>query len=165
MNPGEFQSLVLEDLGEAVEVVLGRPGRAGSPADQSGECIVAVVSFSGDHIRGAVGIRLPIEVARVTHPNPEESHELIDLGDWAAEISNQCLGGIKARLSRRGHLVWCSTPVTLTGLRVQLIGECISRTLTYDEGEAVVWVQISWWEQPVDPKSTEIMMPGDMALF
>lgn len=165
MIPQDFAAELLADLGESVEPVLGQPGDPGTGDERGEECLIAVVSFSGDHIRGAVGVRLPHAVARVTHPTPDAEHDVHTLADWTAEISNQLLGGLKSRLGRRGYPVWISTPVTLTGVSVQLIGTGIARTLCFDEGQATVWLQISWWEQAPAKAATESLMPGEFALF
>lgn len=84
--------------------------------------LVAVIGFSGDLLRGAVGLTGTREALRATHPatlagettNPEQ------LDDWLAEMVNQLLGRFKAHLHRRGVGIWMSTPLLLRGLSLSV---------------------------------------------
>ena len=126
---------------------------------------MAVVGFSGSHIRGAVGIRMPLAVAQATHPMGKTVDDLGELGDWTSEVSNQLLGGVKARLCPRGYDVWCSTPVVLKGVRLEFVGQAISRVLHFDSGNAVAWVQVAWAVEVENNAGDDVMMPGEMMLF
>ena len=163
----ELETLLLKDLGESCTAVLGTEGTVGDGGTSSDDSLVAVVGFSGSHIRGAVGVRLPMSVAHATHPMGDEvgRDDVSELGDWTAEVSNQLLGGIKARLSPRGYDVWCSTPVVLRGVRLQFVGETVARVMDLPEGQGVAWVQVAWAEEVDSPEGEDVMMPGEMMMF
>jgi CheY-specific phosphatase CheX len=85
--------------------------------------LVAVIGFSGDQVRGAMGLCAGVDALRATHPSTLAGAEVeaADLEDWIGESANQLLGRLKAELQRRGVCVWMGTPIVLRGVAVSVL--------------------------------------------
>lgn len=79
---------------------------------------VAVIGFGGVEIRGTLVLGAPLELLRRTHP--VESSDAVELIDWLAEISNQMLGRMKARLLRHDVVIEIGTPLTISASDLRL---------------------------------------------
>jgi CheY-specific phosphatase CheX len=92
------------------------------PVDEEQDAteLAAVVGFSGENVRGTVGLTAPLTALSATHPSALAG-ERIDarmLEDWLGELANQMMGRIKAQLRRRSVTVWMSTPIVLRGVSI-----------------------------------------------
>jgi len=95
----------------------------GVPAEGASAQCAAVLGFSGDELRGVVGIVSDYAVL-------EESRRTLlgsvgtrgDVHDWAGELSNQLLGRLKNRLMKLGHTIHLATPMVLRGLQLEVRG-------------------------------------------
>ena len=77
---------------------------------QEGLMYCGVIGYTGGQIRGTLMLATSSEPIGRTTPAAEASpHE------WVGELTNQLLGRIKTRLTRRGVIIHMSTPVVLRG--------------------------------------------------
>jgi CheY-specific phosphatase CheX len=77
---------------------------------QEGLMHCGVIGYTGSQIRGTLMLATSSEPVGRTSPSSDASpHE------WVGELTNQLLGRIKTRLTRRGVIIHMSTPVVLRG--------------------------------------------------
>jgi CheY-specific phosphatase CheX len=77
---------------------------------QEGLMYCGVIGYTGSQIRGTLMLATSTEPIGRTSPSTDATpHE------WVGELTNQLLGRIKTRLTRRGVIIHMSTPVVLRG--------------------------------------------------
>jgi chemotaxis protein CheX len=85
--------------------------------ERKGQRVATFVGFSGNQLRGAIMLDLPLDLVAHLHPsaatNPDIDKD--DLCDWAGELANQLLGRLKNGLSRHAITLQMSTPSTVWG--------------------------------------------------
>lgn len=88
--------------------------------DQGLTELAAVIGFSGESLRGTVGLTATLEALTATHPSTLAGDPTTprQLEDWLGELANQVMGRIKAQLRRRAVTVWMSTPIVLRGISI-----------------------------------------------
>ena len=91
--------------------------------EAQGEDLVSVIGFSGDAVRGALGIVAPAATVTAVHPDTAAGLEVTEAGleDWIGELANQLLGRFKVELLQRGVTLWMSTPLVLRGVSVRVV--------------------------------------------
>ncbi|MED5374316.1 MAG: chemotaxis protein CheX [Myxococcota bacterium] len=106
----EVTSALLEDH----EIVLQKAGP--QPTRRA-----AVIGFSGDLVKGSLGLAVEPELLEFAHarlmgrsPNARESD------DFLSELSNQLLGRIKTVFLRYGVEIYLSTPMVLRGINISV---------------------------------------------
>lgn len=143
-------------------------------ADQPTIELVAVIGFSGDQVRGAIGLCGSLEALRRTHPSTVagETTSLSDLQDWIGESANQLLGRLKVQLQRYGVSMWMGTPLVLRGVSVTVAtGESVRRySLDTATGEQFTfWLDLQLDPGVVLPHQPPVQAnepaPGDLLLF
>ena len=146
--------------------------------DKANHKITAVIGFAGDNFKGALGLTASTKTIVATLPNPVgaliySSETKQSLDDWIAELANQLLGRIKARLIPYGIEAWLSEPVVLRGLHV-----CISprleegvRNYSFSGKFGLLWVWMDLRASPefelnlVPELDENACAPGDIMLF
>lgn len=136
--------------------------------------LVAVIGFSGDQVRGAIGLCASLETLRRTHPATVagEVTEICDLEDWLGESANQLLGRLKVQLQRYAISMWMGTPLVLRGVSVTVAtGDSVRRyALQMSTGEQFTF----WLDLQLDanvqiphhaPAQANEPAPGDLLLF
>lgn len=100
--------------------------------------LVAVIGFSGDQIRGALGLAAPESILRRLASDHAELRE-----DVLAEAANQLLGRIKNRLLSFGAEISLSLPMVLRGVEIRLAPRPGIDVFAYAfgsaEGDVAVW--------------------------
>jgi CheY-specific phosphatase CheX len=125
--------------------------------------LIAVIGFSGRHMRGALGIGAVREVARAANATSPE--------DWLGEISNRVLGRLKNRLLTHDVEISLALPMVLRGVRVELAdgSEVWSHAFASAHGPVSVWLDArfdgAFSMTPVARESPEIATEGELVLF
>ncbi|MEL6345670.1 MAG: chemotaxis protein CheX [Myxococcota bacterium] len=101
---------------------------------------VAVIGFSSDVIRGALGLA-------ISTPVLEASFEGVgNINDWVGELANQMLGRLKNLLLRYDVTLYLATPMVLRGLKLELATsgrqELIAINFQSDQGDLCVWLDV-----------------------
>lgn len=112
----------------------------------------AIIGYSGEQLRGALGLAMTSEVLDQAHcevmgvpPSPQQADDLL------AELSNQLLGRLKSTLLDYGLEIYLSTPMVLRGVSLtvgsagkapMLVGNYRTR-----QGPIAVWLDAAY-----DPK-------------
>ncbi len=156
MLPGEFKRVT----GDAPEPEQG---------------LVAVIGFSGDVMRGVLGVTAPAEAIAETHPLAGQVEELCDeqLYDWIAELSNQLLGRIKGELMGYGVTLWLASPVVLRGVSIRIMSQPEVGVQKYTfhgrSGDLCVWIDYQYSEDTeltaLPEEEQEHCVAGEMLLF
>jgi hypothetical protein len=76
-----------------------------------------VVGYTGSEIRGTLMLATSSEPIGRTSPSSQASPR-----EWVAELTNQLLGRVKTRLTRRGVTIHMSVPVVLRGQHLAPLG-------------------------------------------
>jgi CheY-specific phosphatase CheX len=86
------------------------------PPATSDHDIAGFIGFTGS-VRGSLVVTAAAEVFRDTYPvlTRESEASQDDLFDWAGEMANQILGGVKRRFCDRGRDIETSTPTAIAG--------------------------------------------------
>jgi chemotaxis protein CheX len=88
-----------------------------TPPERKGLRVATFIGFSGNQLRGAIMVDLPLDLVARLHPptaaNPDINKD--DLCDWTGELANQLLGRLKNGLSRHAVTLQMSTPSTVWG--------------------------------------------------
>ena len=111
----------------------------GSPwATHEGTLLSGVIGFVGSRVRGTcllASTELPIEAS--CPPGGRAR-------DWVGELTNQLMGRLKSKLVARGLGVELSTPIVLSGVRIQPLpkAKLEPTVLSSDRGPVLVWLEI-----------------------
>jgi hypothetical protein len=137
--------------------------------------LVVVIGFSGDRMKGVLGVTAKRHAVVATHPLAQEGDALTDeqVYDWLAELSNQLLGRIKGELMSYGVTLWLASPVVLRGVSVRIVPRPCAGVHKYTfhghAGDLCVWIdyqyaaELELVEIPEDER--EHCTAGDMLLF
>ncbi|MCB9753366.1 MAG: chemotaxis protein CheX [Myxococcales bacterium] len=149
--------------------------RAGDGAEEPEGGLVSVIGFSGDRVRGVLGVTAPPEAIAATHPLAGTEPALRDeqLYDWVAELANQLLGRIKGGLMDYGVTLWLASPVVLRGVSVRIVPrpeEGVKKfSLRGRAGDLCVWVDFQFDEalelERVPDHARDHCVAGEMLLF
>lgn len=104
------------------------------------EC-VAVIGFSSDVLRGALGLAISRALL-------DTSFEGIgNINDWVGELTNQMLGRLKNLLLRYDVTLYLATPMVLRGLKLELATtgrqQIIAVRYAASEGNLCVWLDVN----------------------
>lgn len=125
--------------------------------------LCGVIGFVGRRLRGTcvlAGSEAPIVASCPTSGGTR---------DWVGELANQLAGRLKAKLLALGVEVHLTTPVVLSGIRLQPLPtrNHAPRLFATDDGQIMVWIEIdspegvSLGSEPPVPHGDE----GDILLF
>jgi len=146
-------------------------------ANERTEQLAGFIGFSGDVLRGAVTMLVPVVLVRGSYPLPLEVKSSIEgqleLFDWCGEIVNRLLGRIKAGLALRGLDIEPSTPKTMMAEQIQFVisePRCICAVrFSCGQGSVAVLVDAmaaegkSLFRSPSD--ATAAQPEGELVLF
>lgn len=135
--------------------------------------LAAVIGFSGERVRGTVGLTATLTALSATHPSALVGDPTTPrmLEDWLGELANQVMGRIKAQLRRRGVTVWMSTPIVLRGLSI-LVTSYHDHVRRYafsiqQEGGFTLWLDVDA-ESALEVAASDLLPgqePGQVVLF
>lgn len=96
-----------------------------------------VIGFVGPSIRGTCLIAGNEAVLAATCPEGGR------LRDWVGELANQLAGRLKVKLSKRGVDAWLTTPIVLSGVRLEPLprGKLEPTVFSAAQGPVMVWVE------------------------
>ena len=149
--------------------------RTGDQFKEPDDGFVAVIGFSGDVIRGVLGVTAPPHVVMAMHPFAAVDTSLTneEVYDWLAELSNQLLGRIKGELMSYGVNLWLASPVVLRGVSVRIMARPDEGVQKYTfhghAGDVCVWIDYQYATAlvlsliPEDER--EYSTAGEMLLF
>jgi hypothetical protein len=97
-----------------------------------------VIGFVGTHLRGScllAGTDAPLEASCPAGGQ---------LRDWVGELANQLVGRLKRKLLARGVTVAVTTPIVLSGVRVEPLplGRLEPTVFSTAHGNVMVWVEV-----------------------
>ena len=97
-----------------------------------------VMGFVGEHIRGTCLIAAPM--VTVVASAPENARPR----DWVGELANQLVGRLKSKLLSRGITIAVTTPIVLSGVRLQPLprGSALPTTFETPSGRVLVWLEV-----------------------
>jgi CheY-specific phosphatase CheX len=141
--------------------------------DRPGE-FVAVIGFSGESVRGAVGLALRGDlVANALRRSGADAAVRGACDDFVAELANQLLGRVKNKMLRYGTELALALPMVLRGIELRLVGAggenvwayCFSST----DGGVSVWFDArfdqSFQLELQDNPELEGAPEGEMMMF
>jgi hypothetical protein len=96
-----------------------------------------VIGFVGRGIRGTCLLAGNEAVLAATCPEGGR------LRDWVGELANQLAGRMKIKLSTRGVDAWLTTPIVLSGVRLEPLprGKLEPTVFLVAQGPVMVWVE------------------------
>jgi len=127
---------------------------------------IAVLGFGGEVVRGSVSLEVPWRLLQACHPVRSSAPD--DLLDWAGELSNLVVAGLKTSLRQRGVAIQPGLPVTFT-MRAAHTGGTGASQLQYRlrSPDGAVLVRFAAQVDPAfnwgPPRSAEIV--HDIELF
>ncbi len=106
--------------------------------DSPEQLISGVMGFVGPRVRGTC--LLAAERGPLEATCPPEGR----LRDWVGELSNQLVGRLKKKMLARGIEVALTTPIVLTGVRLQPLprGSMDPTAFNSPRGLVLVWVEV-----------------------
>lgn len=95
----------------------------GQTLNEENETLVSVIGFSGEQMKGNMGISATEGFLEMCHPNKAMGMPVTadDLPDWMGEIANQILGRIKNGLRSSGVTFNLSTPSVIRGQKLEMV--------------------------------------------
>ncbi len=114
------------------------------PSAGCGTGYAAVVGFTGERVRGALGIIASQDAIRDTYPE-SSLKEQVDPHDWVGELANQALGRMKSGLLRTGIAAHTAIPVVLSGVSLAVVPTEQVRVFVLTNGvtRVFLWVDYS----------------------
>ena len=133
---GGLAAQACEDLFAAYGVPLTRA--AVSLVDSDEPMLCGVMGFVGQGISGTCLLAGTLGPLQASCPESGRAR------DWVGELANQLVGRLKSKLLRRGVELIVTTPVVLSGVRLEPLprGPLVPATFSTDSGTIVVWVEV-----------------------
>jgi hypothetical protein len=97
------------------------------------------IGFVGQHIRGTC--LLAATEKPLTASCPQRAPVL---RDWVGELTNQLVGRLKSKLLARGVEVFVTTPIVLSGVRIEPLPRNRREPFIFSSsaGEVLVWLEV-----------------------
>jgi CheY-specific phosphatase CheX len=117
-----FELLARQTLTEACSALIPAADESAAQGQSDELCIAAVIGFSGDDLRGTLGVAASaggLERVRRQFGAPESK---LGAADALGELANLILGQMKREWSRYGVLATLSTPLVMRGLSIEVCG-------------------------------------------
>lgn len=114
-------------------------GRSGAPWQETEEVLYSgVMGFIGDRIRGTCLLAAPAATILASAPEPTMAR------DWTGELANQLVGRLKSKLLARGIVIAMTTPVVLSGVKLQPLPRSSVAPSVFEtsSGRALVWLEV-----------------------
>lgn len=158
---GELCAEACGELFAAYGVTLTRTGRAWTQSDTV--VVSGVMGFVGSRLRGTCLLAGPSAIIAESCPATGSAR------DWMGELTNQLVGRLKTKLLSRGVEVALTTPIVLSGARLQPVprGALLPTVFDSHAGEVLVWVEaesgrdVTLAAAPTDSSGGE----GDIVFF
>ena len=113
------------------------------------------VGFVGRRVRGTCLLAAAVPPLELSCPQQGGP-----LRDWVGELANQFVGRLKSKLLARGVEIFVTTPIVLSGIRIQPLprGKAEPFVFTSSAGDVLAWVEVETEEAFVlgseQPEST-----------
>lgn len=171
----DFATLVQDSIAEATTLLFSSFGLvldSGEATPDTSFQLVAVIGFTGDQVRGTLGVTVSPEVltkAFATFGQSDPDQRL--LNDFVGEIANQLLGRVKNYWIPSGLDVQITTPIVLRGVSLTICGTehptFYERSWVMEGSLVSVWVDAQPAEglilQP--PTEQQAIQQGEVVLF
>jgi chemotaxis protein CheX len=135
---------------------------------------VAIVGFAEEAIRGSLVLSADNELLDKSCPAPPPPRSADDLGDWAAELTNQLLGRIKRALLSYGVALQVGTPTVIFGRDMHVVSRrdasCATRVFVCGgksvqvSFQAEVRADLALHRLPLRPQDSNLL-EGTLLLF
>jgi CheY-specific phosphatase CheX len=124
------------DLFQAYRVRLSSDGAAWGQSDEP--LLSGIIGFVGSRVRGSC--LLASTEASIAATCPPGGR----LRDWVGELTNQLMGRLKSKLVARELAIELSTPIVLSGVRIQPLPKARLEptVLSATQGAVLVWLEI-----------------------
>jgi hypothetical protein len=133
-----FAGAACQELFAAYAVEL-EPIRQGWPGPDGDERLISgSIGFVGRHLRGSCLLAATEGPIRASCPESGAAR------DWVGELTNQFVGRLKTKLLGRGVEVFVTTPIILSGVRIQPLprGTLEPFVFVADSGRVMGWVEV-----------------------
>ncbi len=132
---GDLCAEACGELFDAYGVKLTRTDRGWAQSDLV--VVSGVMGFVGARLRGTCLLAGPSAIITASCPANGSAR------DWMGELTNQLVGRLKTKLLSRGVEVALTTPIVLSGARLQPVprGALLPTVFDSEEGEVLVWVE------------------------
>jgi hypothetical protein len=132
---GELAAQSCEELFAAYGVQLASGATMSADSDERLYC--GVVGFVGSEVRGTCLLLGNEQPMRDSQPAPGS------LQDWVGELANQLVGRLKGKLLTRGLEIALTTPIVISGVRVQPLPKSLLRPTLFSApgGRIGVWLE------------------------
>lgn len=168
----KIQALLQTTLPQVTRALLADYGLALEPGVPQLAQRAAIIGYSGDQMRGALGLAMTREVLDEAHcavmghpPSPQQADDLL------AELSNQLLGRVKSALLDYGIEIYLSTPMVLRGVSLSVTSggkpPLLIGNFQTPQGPIAVWLDAVYdvsMEAECAP-DTERLREGDQVFF
>jgi len=145
----------------------------GAACGRSGElCIAAVIGFSGDYLRGTLGVAASADGLERVRRHFGAPDTRLGAADALGELANLVLGQVKREWSRYGVLATLSTPLVMRGVSIEVCGQ--SDEHWYEQQSGVGADRVTVWldahaedglEVEPEPVDSGLMNGGDALMF
>lgn len=97
------------------------------------------VGFVGRRVRGTCLLAAPTAPLELSCPEQGGA-----LRDWVGELANQFVGRLKSKLLARGVEIFMTTPIVLSGVRIQPLprGKAEPFVFTSNAGDVLAWIEV-----------------------
>jgi hypothetical protein len=97
------------------------------------------VGFVGRSLRGTCLLAAPEQPLAASCPEQGGA-----LRDWVGELTNQFVGRLKTKLLSRGVEVFVTTPIVLSGVRIEPLprSRAVPTVFTSSTGPVLAWVEV-----------------------
>jgi len=171
---GGARAVLACDLAEATHAMFEHYGCTLEEGTGDGNNeLVTVIGYSGDELRGALGLSVSNELLESLHiamlgqPGTQRQHV-----DLLGELSNQLLGRIKTILGRYALTITITTPMVLRGVKVTVYGvpQLIEQSYVTDRGAVHIWLDAEIQDglelvEVAEEEMTSGMMCSEMFMF
>ena len=107
-------------------------------ADDDERLLSGIMGFVGRHVRGTCLLATTEKTLVESCPTQGK------LRDWIGELTNQLVGRLKTKLLGCGVEVFVTTPIVLSGVRIQPLprGSLEPSVFSAPAGDVLVWVEV-----------------------
>ena len=135
----QLQGMASMAAGELLEAYGVKVERIAVPWVETDEVLYSgVMGFIGERLRGTCLLAAP--AATILASAPEQTTPR----DWVGELANQLVGRLKSKLLARGVTIALTTPVVLSGVRLQPLPRSSVAPSVFDSpsGRVLVWLEV-----------------------
>ena len=136
LRVADLGASVCVDLFAAYDVALVPGSYPWATSDE--RLLSGVIGFVGRGVRGTCLLAGNEGVLAATCPEGGR------LRDWVGELANQLAGRLKVKLSSHGVDAWLTTPIVLSGVRLEPLprGKLEPTVFSAAQGPVMVWVEV-----------------------